>query len=77
MNDQKNQSPISTLKQLGSALVVFTLGIIMVLPWRLLLESLKKDNPQLSLSPLVQYVPVFLSLVVWGVVKARRNSESE
>jgi hypothetical protein len=56
-----------------TAVIVFGIAFILVLPWRMFLENLKETNSQLSTSFLVQLMPVFLALVIYGMIQGKQN----
>lgn len=51
--------------------LVFLVAAGLTVPWRMFLESLKKDNPDLSTSLLVQLLPVWLALFLLGLKKKK------
>ena len=59
------------------AIVVVASVVILSFAWQLLLEYLKRDNPQLSTSFLTQLAPLFLVVTVYAAVRGRaRKKES-
>ena len=60
-----------------TGLIVFGVAFGLVVPWRMFLESLRADNPQLSTSFFVTLLPVWLGLFVFGIVKRKKDKSSD
>jgi len=59
------------------AIVVVASVVILSFAWQMLLEYLKRDNPQLSTSFHTQFAPLFLVVMVYAAVRGRaRKKES-
>jgi uncharacterized membrane protein len=57
------------------AIVVVASVVILSFAWQMLLEYLKRDNPQLSTSFFVQLAPFFLVVMVYAAVRGRARKE--
>ena len=57
---------------------IFNAGVLLAaaaltLPWSMVLEYLKKDNPDLSTSFVVQLLPLWLAVFLLGLRKNKRS----
>ena len=56
-------------------ILVFGVAAALVIPWTFFLEYLKRDNPQLSTSFVVQLLPVWIALVAYGLIKGKKRKK--